>query len=367
MRTVAVVFGGKSSEREISIVTGVFVLNLLDEKLYEGVPIYIDEKGDWYSSSSMRDLSYFKEDKKRESERVVLIKGWLCRYKKGKTKRIKKIDAVINACHGGWGEGGGVSAFIEEQGLDFASPDISTSAIFIDKYLTKLFCKGIGVPTLDYCKVCEEDYRKRSVFFIKGLIRKLGFPMVVKPSRGGSSIGIVKVSTEEELKTGLESAFLLDDKLIVERFLEGKRDINCGAYLKKGEVVVSEPEEASSGAEIYSFQDKYLRQKKKAPSPVEESVAKKIRTYTRSIYKKTGTRGVVRMDFLVAGEEVYLGEVNTVPGSLAYYLFCERLSDAKQFFSDLLEEGGRKQEKQILETGALKRVKTVGKSGAFRL
>ena len=151
----------------------------------------------------------------------------------------------------------------------------------------------------------------------------------------------------------------------MEKFLESKRDVNCAAYQKDGEIFVSEPEEAANGAGVYSFSDKYVKVKERekfAPLPAE--LRGKIRAYTRTLYRRSNLTGVVRADYLIAGDEVYLGEINTVPGSLAYYLFCERLSDARAFFSDLIENAVQKQEKRIIKTGVLDTVSTGGKRGS---
>ena len=160
--------------------------------------------------------------------------------------------------------------------------------------------------------------------------------------------------------------------LVIEKYLENKMDVNCGAYSLNGEIFVSEPEQ-SFGEGIYSFEEKYVKRKADRPQSenankggryaFKEEIREKIRAYTKTIYKRMDLRGVVRFDFLVSGEEVYLCEVNTVPGSLAYYLFCERVMDARAFFSDLIEEAIRAQaqSKKILSTGILNTVQLQNK------
>lgn len=371
MRNVAVVFGGKSCENEISILTGVFVLNVLDREKYNPIPIYIHTDGGAYTSSKMNDLRVFKEKRYSSFERIFLDGGsmYALNAKKDKIKRLEKIDVALNCCHGGWGEGGGVSAWMEWNGIPLASPDLTPSAVFLDKCLTKIVLQGLNIPTLEYIRVNESDYKKRAAFLLKRIGAKLKYPVVIKPAHLGSSIGITVARTEEEAKTGIEIAFALDHRLIIERYLEKKQDVNCAAYELGGEIYVSEPERAF-GKGVYSFEEKYIRRtsdgavgkmenkpKEREKGSLSADMREKIRAYTKTVYKRMNLKGVVRMDFLVSEGQVYLCEVNTVPGSLAYYLFCERVSDAREFFGDLIEEGivdFVKKEKKIITTGILK-------------
>ena len=364
MRTVAVFFGGESCENEISILTGVFILNVFNKEQYAPLPIYVHTDGLTYYSPKMCSLDVFKNVDVTRFQRVILDNGNL--YAMGKRcKKIAQIDVVLNCCHGGLGEGGGVSAMAEWNHLPLASPDIVTSGIFMDKGLTKLIAKSLNIPVLDYIRVNEKDYEKRGAFLLKSVQSRLKYPVVVKPSHLGSSIGITVANNETELKTALSSAFALDNRVIVERYLENKRDVNCAACLIKGEICVSEAEEAF-GDGIYSFEDKYVKRSedrtKGGGKALCGELRDKIRSYTKTLYKRTDLKGVVRMDFLVSGSKAYLCEVNTVPGSLAYYLFCERVLDARQMISDIVEEAMRNYDKKkVISTGILQTVKWQGK------
>ena len=206
---------------------------------------------------------------------------------------------------------------------------------------------------------------------LKNIGARLGFPVVVKPARLGSSIGITIASDEEGLKEALANAFELDARVLIEPFLKEKQDVNCAAYMMNGEIFVSEPESAF-GEGVYSFEEKYVKRKAeedmawkgRGRHALNADICEKIRAYTKTIYKRMGLNGVVRMDFLVSEGKAYLCEVNTVPGSLAYYLFCERVTDAQAFFGDLLEEAIRANaalKKKTITTGILKTVKWQGK------
>ncbi len=374
MRKVAVFFGGKSCENEISVLTGVMVLNLLDKSKYSIYPVYIHTNGVMYTSGEMFHLEIFKKGGVDKFQRIFFDGGtmYALNVAKKRIKPLAKMDVALNCCHGGLGEGGGVSAMMEWNGIAFASPDIASSAVFMDKSTTKLVLQGLNVPTVDYIRVHETDYRKRGAFLLKRIEPKLKYPVVVKPARLGSSIGISLAKNENELKTALESAFTLDERVVIEKYLPNKIDVNCAAYMLHGEIVVSEPE-AAFGKGIYGFDEKYMQrggqnktsarqnvniQKDHTMYALSKVIRDKIRTYTRTVYKRMNLQGVVRMDFLVSEENVYLCEVNTVPGSLAYYLFCERLTDTRAFLTDILEEAvlSSKNEKKILHTGILNTV-----------
>ncbi len=369
MRKVAVFFGGRSCEREISILTGVFVLNLLDKEKFSILPVYLHTDGGAYTSDKMSDLNTFREKRYASFQRIFFDGGsaYALNDKKGKAKKLAKVDVGLNCCHGGVGEGGGVSALAEWNSIPLASPDLTSSGIFLDKCTTKLIAKALNIPTVDYLKVNESDYRKRGAFLLRSVENKLKYPVVIKPSNLGSSIGVCVANDEEEVKEGLETAFALDSKVVIEKYLKGKRDVNCAAYSLRGEIFVSEPEVAF-GDGIYSFDDKYKKEKETPPVAMKSGgryaitgeLREKIRAYTRSLYKRMNMQGVVRMDFLVHEGNAYLCEVNTVPGSLAYYLFCERIIDAKNFFTDLLEEAiarSVEERKKTLSTGILRSVR----------
>ena len=382
MRKIAVLFGGKSAENEISVLTGVFVLNLIDREKFQPLPVYLHTDGGMYTSSRMADLGLFRRGDFSSFKRVFFDGGSMYAFNpaKSKIKCLGKVDGALNCCHGGLGEGGGVSALMELNGIPLASPGLTPSGVFLDKALTKLAAKALNIPTVEYIRAGERDYARRGKFLLRSISSRLKYPVVVKPAHLGSSIGISLAETEEETAKALETVFALDDRAIVEKYVADKRDVNCAAYSLGGEICVSEPEEAASGGGIYSFSDKYLKKEagdlagKTAPRPsgsrgdFSRPVRDAIRAYTRTLYKRMNLKGIVRMDYLVSGEKVYLGEVNTVPGSLAYYLFCERISDAKDLFSDLLDDAieNAPAEKHIPSTGILHALPAGGK-GCVRL
>ena len=366
MRKVAVFFGGKSCENEISILTGIFILNIIDKEKFTPIPVYIHTDGKTYTSPDMTDLNVFKDKSLKKFSRIFFEDGSMYAFnaKKSRIKWLAKIDVAINCCHGGLGEGGGVSALAEWNGIPLASPDLTSSGIFIDKGMTKLIARALNVPTVDYIRVNERDYERRGAFLLKSVKNRLKYPVIIKPAHLGSSIGISLAKNEEELKKALNEAFSLDDRVIIEKYLERKQDVNCAAYMLDGKVIISEPEVAF-GEGVYSFDDKYLKRTSDHNAPLVSKgggryalsgeLRDKIRAYTRTVYKRMNLQGVVRLDFLINDNKAYLCEVNTVPGSLAYYLFCDRIVEAKQLISSLLEDALKsvQEKKKIIMTGIL--------------
>lgn len=378
MRKVAVFFGGKSCENEISILTGIFVMNVLRGEQYSILPIYVHTDGLLYTSSKMTNVEFFQAKGHGDFQRITIENGtvYAMNVKKGRVKALIKPDVAINCCHGGLGEGGGVSALCAWNKIPLASPDVTPSSVFMDKCMTKVVMRGLDIPTVDYIRVNEEDYQKRGAFLLKRIENRLKYPVIIKPAHLGSSIGITLANNEEEAKTAIAAAFALDHRIIIEKYLKDKQDVNCAAYSMNGEIFVSEPETAF-GAGVYSFEEKYVKRtsdgvQSKGRKPLKSGsrcalngeIRDKIRAYTKTIYKRMNLTGVVRMDYLVSDGKSYLCEVNTVPGSLAYYLFCERVTDARTFFADLIEESlkrSKAEEKKILTTGILNAVRVRNK------
>lgn len=343
-KTVAVLFGGPSFEHDISVLTGVFVLNILKRQKYNLLPVYIDREGDFYTSPEMFDVGSFSGEKRVSFTKILFVRGTVCRFGK-KLKPIARVDCAFNCCHGGWGEGGGVAALMRMYDIPLASPDAALSGVFMDKVLSKPLIAGMDIPFVRYTALEEEDFLRDEAGEAARVEQALGFPVIVKPARLGSSIGVSVAHDRRELVEAAALGFAFDERLLVEEYLPDKRDINCAAYAAGGEVHVSECEEPLSKEEILSFREKYLAggktRKSTFPAVLPEGVAEKIKEYTRRIYKELNFSGMVRADYLVSGENVYFSEMNTVPGSLSYYLFTEKFSAAGELFASLIEEAMR--------------------------
>ncbi|MGN0822773.1 MAG: hypothetical protein ACI4NG_03275 [Candidatus Gallimonas sp.] len=356
MRTVLVFFGGKSNESEISVITGTLAVNLLRAAGYAAYPVLLGGDGKLYFRAKARSVADFR-DAPGKGFLAVTLEG---RSLVGGRRRRKLLtaDCALNCCHGGMGEDGTLAALVRWNGLPLASPDTPASALFMNKEYSQIAARGLGIPVVRSFAVSEREWRERRSD-VELRAEAFGYPVIVKPSRLGSSIGITVARGTDELRSAFSLAFRLDTGALVEEYLDGKRDINCAAYGLYGETVVSSCEEVFSRADILTFQEKYegtdAARASKIPADLPEETASKIRGYTRLIYESFHCRGVVRADFLVSSEGVFFNELNTVPGSLACYLFGESLSSAKELLASVVEErlATAEEEKETIRTGIL--------------
>ena len=349
-KTIAVVFGGVSNENEISVITGTMAANVLKNGGMNVLPVFVAQSGEVFAGEELLNLNTYKQkDFKKCHDAVVADGGVYLLNKRGKMKKHVKVDCVLNCCHGGWGEGGGLVGLCAAAGLPLAGAGMFESSAFMDKYLTKIVLAGLGVRVAPYRYIRPNC----------GDMCGFPYPLIVKPATLGSSIGIQKVTDGEELKAALDCAFIYDGAAIVEKYLEPRREINCAAYYANDVVVVSECEEAVTSGDILSFEDKYQGGGKSViPANIPAEISTYIREITRTVYEKLNMRGIVRFDYILS-DEVYLSEVNTVPGSLAYYLFSKNFKD---FFSVLesvilqAQKDFTRSHKKLLTTGILENI-----------
>ena len=351
-KRVIVLFGGNSNEREISVITGMLAVNLLKEAC-DIVPVYLLTTGGM-ATGKFRGPADFKRDAKVKLLPVCFTEGGLL------VKRKKlRVDCALNCCHGGMGEDGTLAALLRFYRIPSASPDTPMSAVYMDKILTKVVARGLGIPTAEGVFVREEDFGQA-----EKCAEELGYPVIVKPARLGSSIGVKVARNGEELKQALQLAFRLDRAALVEQYLPGKRDINCAACRMGGATRLSPLEEVFSGEDILTFSEKYEAGRgSKVPADLPEETAEAIRTYTRQLYELFGGRGVVRADYLMVDGKVYFNELNTVPGSLACYLFGNGLTVCRDFLLSLLEEATLPAEKETVVSGILDGAVFSGRKG----
>jgi len=318
---VAVIFGGISSESEVSVITGALVCNVLKKGGETVLPIYIDGDGKMRCGDTYADVSAYRGGKKEDGLECTLTFGGVAFFKRGRFKGGCKVGCIINCCHGSFYEGGAIAGAAQLFRVPCASPNQFESALFLDKYYTKLVLCSLGIKAADYA------YSRDIEGAIAGAAR-LGYPVIVKPATLGSSIGVAKAEGEEELYSALRCAFALDGGVIIEKFLSPAREINCAAYFVGGKAVVSPCEEAFSSGEILSYDDKYCGGGgRDFPAKLDDELSEKIRQTTGYVYTSLGMRGIVRFDFLLVGREPYLSEINTVPGSLSHYLISQGYAD----------------------------------------
>ena len=226
-KNVAVFFGGRSCENEISVITGTMTANLLRGERYEVFPVYIAQNGCMYTGD-LFDTATFKEaDLSKKFDRASVADGKLYAVRGKKMRELCALDCALNCCHGIGGEDGAVAGLLDLNGIPNASPDMAASALFMDKVLTKLAAKALGIPSAPYFKISEGDYRKRGAMAVRCVEERLGYPVIVKPARQGSSIGVAVAEDRARLVFAIESGFAYDTVLLAEKYLPESREINC--------------------------------------------------------------------------------------------------------------------------------------------
>ncbi len=329
-QNIGIIFGGKTVEHEVSIITGLQVIENIDKSNYEIIAIYVDKNGDWYYGEKLKDISVFKNWEKNKKK----IKQFFPSLDKKDRKNIlNRVDAIVMAMHGNYGEDGKLQGFLELLNIPYTSSGVVGSAAGMDKIVMKKIFEGLSLPILPYLWFYKYEWQNNMSEIIKKVKWTLEYPLFVKPANLGSSIGISIAKNEDELIRAIEIAIRYDNRIIVEKGLENSIDINESALSKNGEILVSLLEEPLKWETFLSFDDKYINDisskngmvgmQRKIPAELPAEMTKKIEDYSREIYKTMHCKGVVRIDYLVnhSKSEVFVNEINTIPGSLSFYLW----------------------------------------------
>jgi len=336
MKNLLIFFGGQSVEHDVSLITGVTTLNAVDKEKYKPYPILVDQNGNWYTGEILFDLDNYKGLDCKKLKRVALFGGdnRLYEIRGKKIKEICAVSVAINCMHGQRGEDGALSGLLSMCKIPLASPNELSSAVSIDKRFTKIAMNGIGVKTLPYVFV-------KSVHDIQKVMDKLKFPVLVKPTFLGSSIGVKSANNQKELFSALLYSMKFGNSAIVEPLLEDFIEINCACFIdEKGKCVVSPCERPVGASSVLTFEDKYKKGEREFPANIPLAQSQKIQSITKKVYEELGFSGIIRIDYFLKGKEIYLNEINSVPGSLAYYLFSNTMKE----FSLVLEKNIRRAE-----------------------
>lgn len=321
MKKICVLFGGSSSEHDISIITGMQLSKILGKK-YDIEKIYLGLDNKFYLASKIDRLDYFSNKKNIKLKEILIFDSKICRKSKI-LKNICEIDCIINCCHGGVGENGDLAGFFETLGVRYTSASSIASHIAMDKSLSKLLVRGIA-PTVKGVKITKENIDET----MKIIDSKFSNDLIAKPNSLGSSIG-VKACDKSNYLDQVEAIFEMHDDALVENRITNLVEYNQACIRTKDGLIVSAIEQPLSKSEILTFEDKYHGGTKTKgrdriiPAEIDKSLEEKINEMTKKIYSTFGMNGVVRIDYIfdVDSGELYFNEINTIPGSLAYYLF----------------------------------------------
>lgn len=355
---VGVAFGGRSVEHDVSIITGLQALAVLQER-HRPVPIYIARSGRWFTGEALKDLAIYqkgKGDPAAEEIAFDLHGGRLLRAREsgsllrgrrgGREAHAIELDAVVLATHGTQGEDGCLQGALELAGLPYVGPPVGAAAAAMDKVTTKALLAQASLPALPYVALRRERWQSDREACCASARSAFEYPLYVKPASLGSSVGVSRCEDDGALVDALELAFELDRVCLVEPAAQGGIEVNCAVIGRPGTAprasVCEQP--LASGDGLLSFEDKYMASAKGQgmksaqrliPAPLSDELAARVRELACEAFTAFGCAGVTRVDFLIdKREQVFVNELNTIPGSFSFYLW----EPAGVPFADLMDE-----------------------------
>ena len=339
---VAVLFGGRSVEHEVSIISAIQAIMSMDKDKYDVIPIYITKDGDMYIGDDIGDIESYKDIKSLllKSQKVILVNDsgrvYITNYpaKVFGNKKIS-IDIAFPIVHGTNVEDGALQGYLKTLGIPFVGCDVTASAVCMDKYATKAILKDNGIPVLDCLIFNTEDYTDIDSM-IERIESVIGYPVIVKPYNLGSSVGISVAKDRNSLISSIDDAYIYAKKIIVEHAITNLREINCAVLGDEDIAEASECEEPLHTKDILSYEDKYMASgtkdgnskgmagvSRKIPADLLPAKRDEIRQMAIKAFKVLGCNAVARIDFMIDedNDKLYLNELNTIPGSLSFYLW----------------------------------------------
>lgn len=341
---VAVFFGGRSVEHEISVLSALQAINAFDKEKYEVVPVYISKEGRWFTGPALLDIENYKDMKalEKKAEEVFmkpvygdynLYKARTGLFNKGNST-VCELHAAIPVVHGTNCEDGIFEGVLETIGIPFAGCDTLSSALGMDKIMMKKILQTEEIPVVDFVWTTDKGWGLNREDVIEKVEKKLGYPVIVKPADLGSSVGIGRADNREQLIDKINDAEKFSERIIIEKCIEQLQEINCSVLGDSEECRASILEEPIKSGEILSYTDKYMGgsktegrgmavSDKRIPADLPDEVTDRIRKMATDTFKALSCHGVSRIDVMIdkASGEIYVNEINTIPGSLSYYLW----------------------------------------------
>ncbi len=340
MKRVGVVFGGRSVEHEVSVITGMQIMENIDKSKYNVVPIYITKEGKWMTGECLLDFSNFKNNNLKDAKEIFPAPS--CGNRNlyanpeevglfGK-KVLDNIDIVFPALHGTHGEDGSIQGLFELMDIPYVGGGVLASSVGMDKILMKDVFKSNSLPIVDYYWFYRTDWKESSDSILNDIENRLGYPVFVKPANLGSSIGINIAKDQKALIDAIEIAINYDRKIIIEKAVLDPREINCAVLGYDREVITSLCEEPLGWKDVLTFEDKYVKSNAKGgkssgerriiPADISDELRQKIEELAKKAFIAIDSAGTARIDFLIDKDEnVFINEINTLPGSIGFYLW----------------------------------------------
>lgn len=376
---VGVIFGGETVEHEVSIISAMQAINKLDQEKYEVVPIYITKDREWYTGDMLRDIDVYQDLNliKQYGKNVVLYydKGRYVLQKKNFPRTVvKEIDIAFPVVHGTNVEDGGLQGYLQSIGIPYVGPNVYAAVVGQDKVYMKDVWAGAGLPMTKYVWFYDVDYKQDSESVIQK-VEKLKYPVIVKPATTGSSVGISVCDDHDRLVEAIDEAIQYDNKILVEEVVSNLKEVNIAVMGNYEHQKVSEIEEVLSANKFLTYADKYIGDGKgklkgvkglksvgpskgmasanrKLPADLDSKMRNEIEDIAVKAFKALGSSGNSRIDFLIddTKHKVYINEINSIPGSLAFYLWDAKGVDFSQMLEEMINIGIKDYKKRVSKT-----------------
>ena len=338
---IGVFFGGRSTEHEISVISASQAMNAINREKYDVTPIYITKQGRWFTGEALFDVANYRDTKTllEKCDEVYMrpVYGDYRLYKVKKpmfgTDVLCNLDVVIPVLHGSNGEDGTFEGILDSIGIPYAGCDVLASANGMDKITMKMILQASGIPVVDYIWFTDKQWARQKDVMIAEIEEKIGYPVIVKPANLGSSVGIGRAVDREQLVEKVDDARHYSARIIVEHMVEHLQEINCSVLGDCDDYETSVLEEPIKSGEILSYQDKYMggskgskgmqASQKRIPADLPAAETDRIRFLAGETFRVLSCHGVSRVDMIVDRDNrnIYVNEINTIPGSLSFYLW----------------------------------------------
>lgn len=339
---IGVFFGGRSTEHEISVISASQAMHAINRDRYDVTPIYITKQGRWYTGEALFDVANYRNlpELLKKCTEVYMRPTYgdynLYGAKKpllGGNPVIAHLDVVIPVLHGSNGEDGIFEGVLDTIGIPYAGCNVLASANGMDKITMKMILGACGVPVVPYVWFTDKQWFAQRDALIEEIEKKIGYPVIVKPANLGSSVGIGRAADRQQLIAKVDEAEKYSTRLIVEHMVDNLKEINCSVLGDCDDYATSVCEEPIKSGEILSYQDKYMggtkgaqgmqASQKRIPADLPEKVSDRIRYLAGETFRVLSCHGVSRVDVIMDEDngEIYVNEINTIPGSLSFYLW----------------------------------------------
>ena len=370
---VGVFFGGRSTEHEISVISANQAMAAMSREKYDIIPVYITKEGKWYTGEALTDVANYRDTDAllQKCEQVYMrpIYGDYNLYSmktagvfRHDHKVIAALDVVLPVLHGSNGEDGTFQGVIETIGIPFAGCDVLASANGMDKITMKMILASEDVPVVDYVWFTDKEWFSRHDALVEKVEKKLGYPVIVKPANLGSSVGIHRADNRKDLEAAVADAEKYTSRIIVEHLVEDLCEINCSVLGNCDDYRMSVLEEPIKSGEILSYEDKYMggtktergmqASKKRIPADLPADMTERIKFLAGETFRVLSCHGVSRVDFIVDRKDnsVYVNEINTIPGSLSFYLWEATGLTFEALMDELVRLAFKRKEEQSRKT-----------------